>query len=351
MLKFLKKNFSIIFFTIFILIFSYFFWWDYKEFYEKQESKLLEQVELKQSLETFSLDKIRELEYSKIYYTPYKWLLDKIVNKIRKSKKRVYVEVYMLTETRIKNALIKANKRWIDVKVILEKNPYMAAWINNKHFDFLKKSWVNVVWSNTSNFSLNHAKFFIIDDFIIDSTGNFTYSTFAFNRDFFIFIEDKILLWKFLSIFKNDFSWNKKMIYETNLVLSPNYSRMKFEKLFENAKNEINMYFQYFSDKKLEKLLIKKAKSWVIINAVVSKEFYKNKQEKVKYLEKNWINIKYLEKYKMHSKAILIDKKYLFLWSINFSNYSLDANREVWILLINKKNIENFLKIFNKDFY
>jgi phosphatidylserine/phosphatidylglycerophosphate/cardiolipin synthase-like enzyme len=53
----------------------------------------------------------------------------------------------------------------------------------------------------------------------------------------------------------------------------------------------------------------------------------------------------------MHSKAILIDKKYLFLGSINFSNYSLDSNREVGILLINKKNIEKFLEIFNKDFY
>ncbi|MDF1682884.1 MAG: phospholipase D-like domain-containing protein [Patescibacteria group bacterium] len=32
---------------------------------------------------------------------------------------------------------------------------------------------------------------------------------------------------------------------------------------------------------------------------------------------------------KMHSKAILIDNKYLFLGSVNFSSYSLDRNREV----------------------
>jgi len=51
----------------------------------------------------------------------------------------------------------------------------------------------------------------------------------------------------------------------------------------------------------------------------------------------------------MHAKAILIDKEYLFIWSINFSYYSIDRNREVWILIKNSKIINNFLKIYNQD--
>jgi hypothetical protein len=43
------------------------------------------------------------------------------------------------------------------------------------------------------------------------------------------------------------------------LILSPDYSRNKFEILFNSAKKSIDMYFQYLSDEKLEKFLIKKA--------------------------------------------------------------------------------------------
>jgi len=45
----------------------------------------------------------------------------------------------------------------------------------------------------------------IIDDEIIISTGNYSYSTFKYNRDFFIFLDNKTLLLTFLEIFKNDF--------------------------------------------------------------------------------------------------------------------------------------------------
>jgi phosphatidylserine/phosphatidylglycerophosphate/cardiolipin synthase-like enzyme len=62
-----------------------------------------------------------------------------------------------------------------------------------------------------------------------------------------------------------------------------------------------------------------------------------------------WIEIIVLPKYKMHAKAILIDDKYLFIWSINFSDYSIDKNREVWILLKNTDIIDKFLDIFKQD--
>lgn len=35
------------------------------------------------------------------------------------------------------------------------------------------------------------------------------------------------------------------------------------------------------------------------------------------------------EKQKIHAKAILVDKTYLYIGSINFSRYSFDENREI----------------------
>jgi phosphatidylserine/phosphatidylglycerophosphate/cardiolipin synthase-like enzyme len=51
----------------------------------------------------------------------------------------------------------------------------------------------------------------------------------------------------------------------------------------------------------------------------------------------------------MHSKAVLVDNKYLFIWSENFSSPSLDENREMWILLKNNEIIEKFNILFKND--
>ena len=70
----------------------------------------------------------------------------------------------------------------------MEKNPYNARNINDKTYDYFFARNIDVVWSNPDEFSLNHAKFIIIDDELILSTGNLSFSTFSSNRDLFLFI-------------------------------------------------------------------------------------------------------------------------------------------------------------------
>jgi len=97
-------------------------------------------------------------------------LLEEIVKKIDKAKERVYIEVYMLTEKRIIEAIKNAKKREIDVKVILEKNPYMSPRLNDKAYNALLESEVDVIWSNPKAYSLNHSKIILLDNEIIIST-------------------------------------------------------------------------------------------------------------------------------------------------------------------------------------
>lgn len=345
-----QKIISAVFILIFTLVFSFFNSKDFFEHKQKTESFQKSKVEFSWSIKDFSLEKIRELEKTEFYYTPNKSVLNDIVNKINSAKKRVYVEVYMLTENRIKESIVKAKKRWLDVKVVLENNPYKSPNLNDKHFDFLKKSQIDVVWSNPKNYSLNHSKFMILDEELVLSTGNFTYSTFTQNRDLFIFTFDSKLVSAFTEIFLYDFKWEKFWIYDDNLVLSPNYSRWKLEKMFLSAEKDIKLYFQYVEDEELEKILYSKAKSGVNIELVLSKETFNNSKDKVEYFEKAWIKVNYLKKNTMHSKAILVDYKYLFIWSINFSTPSIDQNRETWLLIINQKIIDEFLELFKKDF-
>ena len=346
----MKKYFSILFIIFFIIIFSLFNRDEFLNNFEDKTVIINEENSLKNNISQFKLENLKDIENTKFYYTPYKKLLDDIIYKINNANKRVYIEVYMLTEKRIQKALVDANNDWVEVRVILEKNPYKANNINNTSFKYLDESWIDIVWSNPDNYSLNHSKFMIIDDELIVSTWNLTYSTFAFNRDLFLFVNDKSILNKFLEIFNFDFSQNKKLVYHDNLIVSPDYSRDKFQILFKESKKSLDLYFQYLSDEKLEDLLVEKVKTWIKIRIIVSQDFYADEKVKIRKLEDLWISIKPLKTAKMHSKAILVDNKYLFIWSTNFSSYSIDKNREVGLIVTNRKVIEDFSKLYNKDF-
>ena len=346
----MKKFLPSLLILLFIGVFWYFFWDEYKEFQQKAEQVRNQQIQITQEIQAFSVENIRTLENVEFYHTPYKSLLDDLVNRINTANERVYIEVYIFTEKRIKAAIKTAHARWVDVKVILEKNPYLAPRLNDNVFHELKQAGIDIVWSDSSDYALNHTKLIIIDDEVVISTGNISYSTFAYNKDFFIITDDQSIRENMLFLFENDAEGQKISPYEDNLVLSPAYSRAKFKTLFTSAESSIQMYFQYFQDDGLAAEFIQKAQDGIRVEAIVSESYAEDHPDEIQDFIDQWIDIRYMKKPKMHAKAILIDGKYLFIWSINFSSYSLDANREVGILLNNPEIISKFQSVWTQDF-
>jgi len=348
----LKNIFTFLFIITFFWVFSYFYWEDFFTNLDKKQENIKQEKIISWKLRDFSVEKIRELKDTEFYYTPSKKVLWAIVHKINKAKKSVYIEVYMLTERKIKFALFNAKKRWIDIKIILEHSPYLSKSINKKYFEEYKSAWINIVWSNAKNYTLNHSKIILIDaNELIISTGNFTASNFKYNRDLFIFSKDIKIVWAFWKIFEKDFIWEKTILYDDSLVISPNYSRIKIEKLINSAKNNIKIYIPYLKDKKILNLLKEKSKNWIKIEIIMDDYGYESYEEnKVGYADLHTLQVQKInKKLKMHSKAVLVDNKYLFIWSENFSAPSLDKNREMWILLKNKEIIDKINILFESD--
>jgi len=301
--------------------------------------------------ENFSLDLLENIDWLSIRHTPDLWLLDELVDRINSANNRVYVEVYIFTEKRLRRALKNAFVRWVDVKVLLEKNVYMAPSLNNKTYNKLKNVWIDVRYSNTHNYSLNHTKMMIIDDDVIISTWNYSYSSFRNNREFFLFLENNdYFLEVFLEIFNNDFEWNKFLHSKNELILSPYNTRYKFNTLLNSAKESIKIYSLNFSDTKIKDLLINKAKDVDIYIIFPSLDKVSNNEKSIDELISNWVWVRYLSSPSNHAKAILVDDKYLYIWSVNFSRFSIEENREIWLLIKNKDIIWKFLEVFNKDF-
>lgn len=168
---------------------------------------------------------------------------------------------------------------------------------------------------------------------------------FTKNRDFLLFIRDKIILDKLLTTFNYDFKKEKNYIYDDNLVLSPFYSREKLEFLLKNAKKEILIYFPYFEDEWFQSILEDKFNENIKVQIITDK-----KNEKLEDFKSLWFDIKALPKLTVHAKIILIDNKYLYIWSINFSASSIDKNRETGVLIKNQEIIKKLNDFFLEDF-
>lgn len=346
----MKKYFSYIFIILFVLIFSFFYWKDYFLFHQNNWDIQKIDKNSQESILDFSLSDIKYLSGSELYYTPYKDLKNKIIDKINNAGEKVYAEVYIFTEKNIRQAIINAKKRGLDVKVILEKNPYNAYNINNTSYNLFKKNWVDIVWSNPENYSLNHSKVLIIDDEVIISTWNISHSLFNYNRDFLFLTKDKAIHDIVFNIFNHDFKWEKINLYNENLVLSPFYSRDKLEKLIDSANISINMYFQYLSDEEMLKKILEARKNKIKVSLIMSSSSQESGKEDIDRLIKSWVDIRFVKTPKIHSKMIMIDEKYVYIWSINFSRYSMDKNREVGIIFKNEDLIKKILWVFKKDF-
>lgn len=343
-----NKLIQYIILLIFFVVLSITFWNQYISFHkEKIEIQKIKQKE-KERNESFKISDINNIEEIELFSTPNKELLENIVLLIENAQSHIYIEMYMFTENRIREALIKAKNRGIDIKVILEKSPYLASNINNKTYEEFIDRWIEVVWSNPDNYTFNHSKIILIDSLSIISTWNLTYSTFTQNRDLFLFIKDENISKNLLMNFNNDFAWKKESMFYENVIISPNNSRSKLTKLLEEADKKIIMYVPYFDDELLlEKIINLKQEKEIEITIIFAKTA--ENEENTKILKEKWIKVYIIPKYKMHSKAILVDDKYLFIWSINFSKNSIDYNREYWLLIKEEKIIYEFQNIFESD--
>lgn len=309
---------------------------EYWKYHEEIVSKSQQEVRANSESQNFNVNKIeyRELD---ILSSPDKTIIDKIIWRINWAKSRIYLETYIFTEKRILKAILEAKKRWIDIKVILEKNVFWAGNINKKTFEALKNAWVEVVYANSVNYNFTHAKFFLIDSEYIISTWNISYSTFTINKEFFAFWKNTADLKILDDIFSKDFSWDKYILCNQTLTISPICPRRQIMQTLKSAKKEILIYEQSIDDLEIQNLLIEKAKSWVSVKILIwDMNKIKNNKEIVKLFTVNWINIKSPKKPYVHAKAYLVDQKIIYFWSINFTYNSIENNREIGIIFLNE---------------
>ncbi len=274
---------------------------------------------------------------------------DPIVNVINQAKKDILVEDYLLSDKAVISALEQAQKRNVDVEVMLEQHPFGGGSLNPKTKQELEQAGVKVEWANPT-FALTHEKCILIDDNeALILSQNLTAASFKSNREYDIADTNPQDVAEIKNIFIADWQRINFTPTQTNLVISPLTSRPKLETLLNSATKSLEIEMEVIDDKQIESILTTKAKTIPIELILPDMNSDTSNQSQAQLLKNAGVQIHTLKHPYIHAKMIMVDDQRVYVGSINFTTASLDENRELGIIISKPDIVDKINQTFESD--
>lgn len=283
-----------------------------------------------------------------LYYSPVdSW--NAFSKSLSSAEDTIKIQTYEFTKKEIKQIVKWLLEKWVIVNLIMENNKYQQyqnTWrqIEEYFADYPRFE----IMSDEQMWTLyTHSKIALIDSWFWIQTANLTHSSFFNNREHFFYSENSWVWNSLNNIFDKD--WNGENIelddIHPNLVVCNINCRAVIENLLSNAGKSILIQTQYILDEDVLEILKEKSEELEDMRFIVSDT--DSNDFLIEYFGP-WVARKF-NKYYNHTKMILVDDNKLLLWSMNLSDTSLDKNREIWIILIDKWIISQFKDLFEND--
>jgi cardiolipin synthase A/B len=265
-----------------------------------------------------------------------------IVNAIGSARRRVLMEMYMLTASTALYALVAAHAAGADVRVLLEPAPYGDAMANQPAYSVLAANGIDVRWMEWTR-GLVHSKLIVVDDTnVFVMTLNLTMAGLERNREYAVADADvSDLRWA-------ERIWNADALGgdpgispgPTRLLTSPIDARPRLAAAIGGATTSIAIEIEEFSDAAFVNLLIT-ARGRGVATTVVAPAANQSAATAaaLKRMSAAGVVVRVLVAPTVHAKAMVIDERLVYVGSVNFTRASLDDNREFGLLLDDAKTV------------
>lgn len=281
-----------------------------------------------------------------------------ITDAIRSARHAIWIEMYILTDTSVIEALENAANRGVDVRVLLEPHPVEFSPVSvQETMDKLKAANIKVNPTNPA-FQLTHAKMMLIDGstlFLI--TANFSKAALGgskdgANREYLLEDTENQDIQEIQDIFTAD--WNRKTpaLSDANLLVSPINARVKLLALINSARSSIHIENEEMQDQQIEDALAQAARRGVSVEVVLPAPGggTDSNSAGVAVLRKAGISVRYDRQLYIHAKLMLVDGTRAYVGSENFSAASLDLNRELGLIVAAPQIIQMLETTFMTDY-
>lgn len=296
--------------------------------------------------------------------------VEPVVRAVRAAKRSIRLEIYMFSTGKaagqVLQALIERAHAGVDVRVILETQPYIPANPpqclpaafnpNTQAMRALAVGGVKVQPSSP-HFKYTHEKGMVIDDdtaFIMSC--NLTNSAFTSNRDYMVVDRTPADVAEIAAVFDADWRGEAYVPNAPSLVWSPTNSRQKVLGLIDSATRSLVIQSEFFSDPEAASHLKSRVQAGVDVTVMLSyQDASPCSQEDVNATERAQLaaagvtKVAFCRNLTMHAKAIIADTQRAFVGSENLSANSLDNNRELGIVTQDAALVKSLREVADKD--
>jgi phosphatidylserine/phosphatidylglycerophosphate/cardiolipin synthase-like enzyme len=273
---------------------------------------------------------------------------------IDRARHSIDVTMYEFSDTTAERDLAAATRRGVRVHVILDQREKS---VNSAAYSYLSSQAVKVTWSSPK-YRYTHQKTVIIDGAeAAIMTANLTSRYYATSRDFLIVDNNRADVAAITAVFDADFAHTAVRPRDgSDLVWSPTDSEDQLLGLINGATSSLRIYSEEMGDTTVENALVRAAKRGVDVQVCGENESGEYDRAYAK-LARAGIRISYFSSstgFYIHGKVIEADygtaHPKIFIGSENFSNTSLNDNRELGLITSSHAVMSAIASTFATDF-
>jgi phosphatidylserine/phosphatidylglycerophosphate/cardiolipin synthase-like enzyme len=270
-----------------------------------------------------------------------------ILDEIEAATTSIDLEIYIVSDDEILEALEAAQARGVAVRVLLEEHPYGGGGGQQGIFDRLIAAGIDVRWSNPV-FRFSHIKMMVIDaGLVIIMNQNLTTSSFTGNRELGVVTTTPEAVKAASAIFEAD--WAQEAEPPPGpLVVSPTNARESLQSLIDGAQTSVDVYAEVLRDPDLLHALEAAVQRGVTVRVIISPSASFDAERAS--LADAGVQVRLLRSLYVHAKMILVDGQRAFVGSQNISTTSLDQNRELGIIVSDPVSLARISRVFDIDF-
>ncbi len=274
-----------------------------------------------------------------------------IMQAIDGARDSIRLKIYLITQDAVVEALAQAVQRGVDVRVIIEEEPFGGAESNALAGQALADAGVQVR-ARPGVFVYSHEKSLVVDDrraYIM--THNLTNSSFNRNREYMAIVEDPALVQEVAQVFDADWERVEPDLSRSLLVWSPVNSRPHIEALVERAQVSLDVEHTSLLDEHILTMLADAAQRGVRVRVITPAILDPSEWEwePVSKLAAAGVAIRFLDDPYVHAKAIIVDGQTAMIGSQNLTANSLENNRELGIIFDDPAAVNRLARIFLQD--
>jgi phosphatidylserine/phosphatidylglycerophosphate/cardiolipin synthase-like enzyme len=275
-------------------------------------------------------------------------LSGRLVSLLDGAEESLRVATYELDAPEVVSALTRAQARGVDVRVLIDEertaNTASAAELRGAGID---------VRDGPDAFTHYHPKVIVVDETraVVMSANLNTYSM-ATERNHGVLLDDSFDVADLIEVFDHDYegrAGDPVAASCTRLVLSPHNSRARILRLIASAETELRVQHLSMTDEEVRFAIGSRAMAGVSTRVILADPFWiESNTAAAEALRAIGVEVRFLSTPENHAKLIVADGT-AFVGSENLSWTSLEANREVGLMVTNDTTVAPLSAVFDAD--